>query len=134
MKWYNGVMSILTLICVGIVLFVLTGCANTQSVRESKDDQALREQVLKIPKGNERDQLLHDTVEKRSYYEEIVRCDKFVSQAKKEVMLEKYNVELESECELVKVQRIKPTPIEVSQEWLDQWPKETEIEQLGDTK
>jgi len=122
MKWYNGVMSILTILCVGIVLFVLTGCANTQSMREAKDEQAYREQVLKMPKGNDRDELLLETVDERSYYEEIIRCENYVSEIKRETYREKYGVELESDCEIVKTQRVRPTAIEVSKEWADQWP------------
>lgn len=122
MKWYNGVMGLLTILCVGIVLFVLTGCANTQQVKEAKDEQAFRNEVMKMKKGNDRDDLLLETVEERSYYEEVIRCENFVSTIKRETYKEKYGVDLESDCEIVKAQRIKPTPITVSKEWADQWP------------
>ena len=38
MKWYNGVMGLLTILCVGIVLFVLTGCANTADMKTTRLD------------------------------------------------------------------------------------------------
>ena len=38
MKWYNGVMGLLTILCVGIVFFVLTGCANTADIKTAKID------------------------------------------------------------------------------------------------
>jgi len=42
MKWYNGVMFILTATCVGIVILALTGCANTQMVEDAKSDTEYR--------------------------------------------------------------------------------------------
>ena len=121
MKWYNGVMSILTILCVGIVLFVLTGCANVQQVKQAKDDQALREQVLKMPKGNDRDELLLETVEERSYYEEVIRCENYMT-TKNAGTPEATRVFDQDSCRMEEVQRVEATPIEMPQEWLDQWP------------
>ena len=38
MKWYNGVMFILTVTCVSIVLLALTGCANTADMKTLRLD------------------------------------------------------------------------------------------------
>ena len=38
MKWYNGVMGLLTILCVGIIFFVLTGCANTADMKTLRLD------------------------------------------------------------------------------------------------
>ena len=37
MKWYNGVMSVLTILCVAIVLFVLTGCGVVDQHQYERD-------------------------------------------------------------------------------------------------
>lgn len=122
MKWYNSVMFILTVACVSVVILTLTGCANIQQMREMKQDGEYRKQLNSMSKGSKRDQLLLETVDERSYYEEVIRCDNYVSQAKREVAKERYGIELESDCEIEKVQRVRATPIEMPQEWLDQWP------------
>lgn len=36
MKWYNGVMFILTVTCVSLVLLALTGCANVADMKTSR--------------------------------------------------------------------------------------------------
>ena len=46
MKWYNGVMGILTILCVGMVFFVLTGCANTADMKTAKIESEYRKQLL----------------------------------------------------------------------------------------
>jgi len=57
MKWYNGVMFVLTMTCVGILLFALAGCANTQMVEDAKRDTEYRKSLLEykepdyVPKG-----------------------------------------------------------------------------------
>ena len=57
MKWYNGVMFVLTMTCVGILLFALAGCANTQMVEDAKSDTEYRKSLLEykepdyVPKG-----------------------------------------------------------------------------------
>jgi len=37
MKWYNGVMGLLTILCVGIVFFVLTGCGGVDQHKYERD-------------------------------------------------------------------------------------------------
>ena len=121
MKWYNGVMFILTVTCVGIVLLALTGCANTQQVKEAKDEQAYREQLQQMSKGNKRDELLLETVKERSYTEEILRCDNYMKEINPGTP-EATLVFDQDSCRMEEVQRVHATPIEMPQEWLDQWP------------
>jgi len=121
MKWYNGVMMLITWICVGIVLFALIGCANTQSMREAKDEQALREHVLKMPKGNDRDELLLETVDERSYKEEIIRCENYMT-TENAGTPEATRVFDQDSCRMEEVQRVEATEIGMPKEWMDQWP------------
>ena len=114
-------MSILTILCVGIVLFVLTGCANTQSMREAKDEQAFRNEVMKMKKGNERDEKLLETVDKRSYYEEILRCDNYMKEINPGTP-EATLVFDQDSCRMEEVQRVRATEIGMPKEWMDQWP------------
>lgn len=46
MKWYNGVMGLLTIVCVSILILVLTGCANMAEVEENKRENAYRKAEL----------------------------------------------------------------------------------------
>lgn len=108
-------------IMIGVVLFVLTGCANTQSMREAKDEQKLREQVLKMPKGNARDEKLLETVEERSYYEEVLRCEHYMKKINEGTPEEELVFDANG-CQLEEVQRVHATPVEMPQEWLNQWP------------
>ena len=103
------------------VASVLIGCANVQSVKEAKDEQAYREQVLKMPKGNDRDELLLETVEERSYTEEILRCEHYMKRINRGTPEEELVFDSNS-CRLEEVQRVRATPIEMPQEWLNQWP------------
>lgn len=105
-----------------LVTFFLIGCANVQQMKEAKQESKYRKELLKESKSNKRDQLLLDTVEERSYYEEVLRCDNIVSTEKRKTYKERYNIDLESDCEIEKVQRVHATPIEMPQEWLNQWP------------
>lgn len=104
-------------------LCLITGCANIAEVESAKHETAYRKHLQEFDnhKKSINDEL-YETVEERSYYEEIIRCENFVSSEKKEIYKEKYGVELESDCEVVKVQRVYATPIEMPKEWLDQWP------------
>lgn len=45
MKWYNGIMFILTVTCVGIVVLALTGCANTAMVEDAKRETEYRKSL-----------------------------------------------------------------------------------------
>ena len=103
-----------------IVLF-LVGCANVQSVKEAKDEQAYREQVSKMPKGNDRDELLLETVKERSYTEEVLRCEHYMKRINRGTPEEELVFDSNS-CRLEEVQRVRATPIEMPQEWLNQWP------------
>jgi len=103
------------------VASVLIGCANVQSVKEAKDEQAYREQVLKMPKGNDRDELLLETVEERSYYEEVLRCEHYMKKINEGTPEEELVFDANG-CQLEEVQRVRATPIEMPQEWLNQWP------------
>ena len=121
MKWYNGVMFMLTVSCVCIVILALTGCANVQQVKQAKDEQAFRNEVMKMKKGNERDEKLLETVEQRSYKEEILRCENYMT-TKNAGTPEATRVFDQDSCRMEEVQRVRATPIEMPQEWLDQWP------------
>ena len=46
MKWYNGVMFILMVTCVGIVVLALTGCANIADMKTAKIESEYRKQLL----------------------------------------------------------------------------------------
>lgn len=122
MKFYNFVMFLLTCFCVAVIVFGLTACANIAQVEANKAETEYRKHLLESANSDNRNEILYETVEERSYYEEVIRCDNYVSQAKREVYKERYGVELENDCDVVKVQRVHPTPIEMPQEWLDQWP------------
>ena len=56
-KYYDFIMWVLTCTCVGIVLYVLAGCANTQMVEEARLDTEYRKSLLEYkepryePKG-----------------------------------------------------------------------------------
>lgn len=104
-----------------LIVFFLIGCANVQQVKEAKDEQAYREQVLKMKKGNDRDDLLLDSVEERSYYEEVLRCEQYMKRVNPGTPEETLEFDVDS-CEVEKAQRVHATPIEMPQEWLDQWP------------
>lgn len=105
-----------------IAFFGMTGCANIAQVEANKAETEYRKHLLESANSDDRNEVLYQTVEERSYYEEVIRCDNYVSQAKRELAKERYGIEFESDCEIVKVQRVYPTPIEMPQEWLDQWP------------
>lgn len=121
MKWYNGIMFILTVTCVSIVLLALTGCANTADVKTAKIEEDYRKEVLKMKKGSERDKKLLETVEERSYKEEILRCDNYMKEINPGTP-EATLVFDQDSCRMEEVQRVRATSIEMPQEWLDQWP------------
>lgn len=51
MKWYNGIMFVLTVACVGIVVLALTGCANTQMVEDAKRETEYRNEFSEYGKS-----------------------------------------------------------------------------------
>jgi hypothetical protein len=77
MSWYNGVMFVLTLVGIGILIFLVSGCANIDNMKKAKADAEYRKQ-LRLINDNE--------ISTNTGY---------------------------------------GGPIEMPQEWIDQWPKPT---------
>jgi hypothetical protein len=103
MKWYNGVMSILTILCVGIVLFVLTGCANTADMKTAKIESEYRKQLRESVKNKPvRKNLTEGKLEQR----EVFVCDDYFKREGCEMETHTYITE----------------PIGMPTEWMDQWP------------
>jgi len=103
-----------------IVLF-LVGCANTQMVETNKRETEYRKSLLNAQGSNQRDQILLETVEERSYTEEVLRCEHYMKKINRGTPEEELVFDSNS-CQLEEVQRIRATPIEMPQEWLNQWP------------
>jgi len=103
-----------------IVLF-LVGCANTQMVETNKRETEYRKSLLNAQGSNQRDQILLETVEERSYTEEVLRCEHYMKKINKGTPEEELVFDSNS-CQLEEVQRVRATPIEMPQEWLNQWP------------
>ena len=123
MRWYNGVMIILTVTCVGIVLLALTGCAGVgqQQYEIDKIDSAYRSKLHDMKRGNDRNETLLETVKERSYTEEILRCENYMKKINQGTPKEELVFDSDS-CKMEEVQRVRPTSIEMPKEWLDQWP------------
>ena len=122
MKFYNFVMFLLTCFCIGIIVFGLTGCAGIDQLQYEQDKaESEYRKSLQKSKGNKRDELLYETVEERSYYEEIIRCEQYMKRVNPGTPEETLQFNVDG-CEVEKVQRIHATPIEMPKEWLDQWP------------
>ena len=126
MKWYNGIMFVLTVTCVSIVLLALTGCANTADVKTAKIEADYRKEVLKMKKGSERDKKLLETVEERSYEIEVLRCERYMKKVDPGTPNEHLEFDIDS-CHVEKAQQVHATPIEMPQEWLDQWPSTRQV-------
>ena len=103
-----------------IVLF-LVGCANTQMVETNKRETEYRKSLLNAQGSNQRDQILLETVEERSYTEEVLRCEHYMKRINRGTPEEELVFDSNS-CRLEEVQRVRATPIEMPQEWLNQWP------------
>jgi hypothetical protein len=103
-----------------IVLF-LVGCANTQMVETNKRETEYRKSLLNAQGSNQRDQILLETVEERSYTEEVLRCEHYMKKINRGTPEEELVFDSNS-CQLEEVQRVRATPIEMPQEWLNQWP------------
>lgn len=122
MKFYNFVMFLLTCFCIGIIVFGLTGCANIAQVEANKSETEYRKHLREFSdhKKSINDEL-YETVEERSYYEEIIRCEQYMKRVNPGTPEETLQFNVDG-CEVEKVQRIHATPIEMPKEWLDQWP------------
>lgn len=103
-----------------IVLF-LVGCANTQMVETNKRETEYRKSLLNAQGSNQRDQILLETVEERSYTEEVLRCEHYMKKINRGTPEEELVFDSNS-CQLEEVQRVRATQIEMPQEWLNQWP------------
>ena len=103
-----------------IVLF-LVGCANTQMVETNKRETEYRKSLLNAQGSNQRDEILLETVEERSYTEEVLRCEHYMKKINRGTPEEELVFDSNS-CQLEEVQRVRATPIEMPQEWLNQWP------------
>jgi len=109
-----------------LIVFFLIGCANTEMVKTNKIDAEYRKQLLEMKKGEERDKKLLETVEERSYKEEILRCDNYMKELNPGTP-EATLVFDQDSCRMEEVQRVRATPIEMPQEWLDQWPSTRQL-------
>ena len=103
-----------------IVLF-LVGCANTQMVETNKRETEYRKSLLNAQGSNQRDEILLETVEERSYTEEVLRCEHYMKKINEGTPDEELVFDANG-CQLEEVQRVRATPIEMPQEWLNQWP------------
>ena len=103
-----------------IVLF-LVGCANTQMGETNKRETEYRKFLLNAQGSNQRDQILLETVEERSYTEEVLRCEHYMKKINRGTPEEELVFDSNS-CQLEEVQQVRATPIEMPQEWLNQWP------------
>ena len=117
----------LSILVILLIAFYLIGCANTAMVEDAKRETDYRKEVLKMKKGSERDKKLLETVEERSYKEEILRCDNYMKEINPGTP-EATLVFDQDSCRMEEVQRVRATPIEMPQEWLDQWDKESQLE------
>lgn len=116
----------LSILVILLIAFYLIGCANTAMVEDAKRETDYRKEVLKMKKGSERDKKLLETVEERSYKEEILRCDTYMKELNPGTP-EATLVFDQDGCRVEEVQRIRATPIEMPQEWLDQWPSTRQL-------
>lgn len=103
------------------VAVFLIGCANTQMVQDAKREAEYRKAIQSTPKGNDRDELLLETVKERSYYEEVLRCEHYMKKINPGTPEEELVFDSNG-CRLEEVQFVKPTQIEMPQEWMNQWP------------
>ena len=110
-------------IMIGLVLFVLTGCAgiDQQQYEIDKIDSKYRKSLQNAQGSNQRDEILLETVEERSYTEEVLRCEHYMKKINPGTPKEELVFDANG-CQLEEVQRVRATQIEMPQEWLNQWP------------
>jgi len=118
----------LSILVILLIAFYLIGCANTQMVEDAKRETEYRKSLENYGKDQKPVEAKGKTIER-----EVLVCDEIHSTIKKEVYQEIHGVTLEDKCHWETRQEVETTPIEMPQEWFDQWNKEsqpeTEVEQ-----
>lgn len=114
------------LIKIAVVLATVAGCANTEMVKTNKIETEYRKSLLEMKKGGERDDLLLETVKERSYDIEVLRCERYMKKVDPGTPNEHLEFDIDS-CHVEKAQQVHATPIEMPQEWLDQWPSTRQV-------
>lgn len=105
------------------LVMILAGCAgiNQQQYEIDKIDSKYRKSLQNAQGSNQRDQILLETVEERSYTEEILRCEHYMKRINPGTPEEELVFDSNG-CSMEEVQRVRATQIEMPQEWLNQWP------------
>ena len=121
-KFHTSILASLILLC---------GCSGAQYQYSIDRAETEYRKALKNAQGsNQRDEILLETVEERSYTEEILRCEHYMKKINEGTPEEKLVFDSNS-CGMEEVQRVRATQIEMPQEWLNQWPS---LEILRDSK
>jgi hypothetical protein len=105
------------------LVMILAGCGGVDQHQYEIDkiDSKYRKSLQNAQGSNQRDQILLETVEERSYTEEILRCEHYMKRINPDTPEEKLVFDSNG-CRLEDVQRVRATQIEMPQEWLNQWP------------
>jgi len=106
-----------------IVLF-LVGCANTQMVKDAEKDTEYRKSLLEYTESQKKQKKeVKGTTVKR----EVVVCDEYHSTIKRKIYEEVHGTTLEENCYYTTIEDVT-VPIEMPQEWMDQWNKDSKVE------
>ena len=105
------------------LVMILAGCGGVDQHQYEIDkiDSKYRKSLQNAQGSDQRDQILLETVEERSYTEEILRCEHYMKKINEGTPKEELVFDSNS-CGMEEVQRIRATQIEMPQEWLNQWP------------
>lgn len=105
------------------LVMILAGCGGVDQHQYEIDkiDSKYRKSLQNAQGSNQRDQILLETVEERSYTEEILRCEHYMKRINPGTPEEELVFDSNG-CSMEEVQRVRATQIEMPQEWLNQWP------------
>ena len=113
----------LSILVILLIAFYLIGCANTAMVEDAKRETEYRKSLENYGKDQKPVEAKGKTIER-----EVLVCDEIHSTIKKEVYQEIHGITLEDKCHWETRQEVEATPIEMPQEWFDQWDKESQLE------
>lgn len=103
-------------------LILLGGCSSAQHQYSiDRVETEYRKSLQNAQGSDQRDQILLETVEERSYTEEILRCEHYMKRINPGTPEEELVFDSNG-CSMEEVQRVRATQIEMPQEWLNQWP------------
>jgi len=114
----------LSILIILLVAFYLIGCANTQMVKDAEKDTEYRKSLLEYTESQKKQQ---KEVKGTSVKREVVVCDEYHSTIKRKIYEEVHGTTLEENCYYTTIEDVT-VPIEMPQEWMDQWNKDSKVE------